>query len=162
MSDFTFFFTLLISTILFGTIMGAYYGTVEYRIRTGLPLVTTDCICPACGHRLSLHHQIPILGYFLLKGHCHFCHASIPARYPLTEGMFLCWYTLTYFLFYRMPFVYLLLWYLFVCTLLITRNHRHFCPLFRGIAVMTAYHLVISLLYFAVYAASCDTLLLPD
>ncbi len=162
MSDISFFFTLLISTILFGTIMGAYYGTVEYRVRTGLPLVTTNCICPACGHQLSLHHQIPVLGYFLLKGHCHFCHEPIPVRYPLTESMFLCWYTLTYCVFERIPLVYLSLWYLFVCTLLITRSHRQIRPLIRGIAVMTAYHLVISLLYLAVYAASYHTLLLPD
>ncbi len=154
MSDLTFFLTLLISTILFGAIIGAYYGTAEYRIRTGLPLVTTGCICPFCRHKLSLYQQIPIAGYFILKGNCRFCHTPIPVRYPLTESIFLGWYVLTYCAFQRMPFLYLSLWYLFVCTLLITRCRRHFRPLLRGIAIMTLYHLVISLLYTAVYAAS--------
>lgn len=161
MSDFTFFLTLLISTLLFGAIIGAYYGTAEYRIRMNLPLVTTDCICPSCKHRLSLYHQIPIAGYFLSKGKCHFCHTQIPVRYPLTESIFLGWYVLTYCLFHRMPFLYLILWYLFVCTLLIKRGRKNFRPLLRGIAIMTLYHLVISLLYTAVYAASYGTLLLP-
>lgn len=162
MSDFTFFLTLLISTILFGAIIGAYYGTAEYRIRTGLPLVTTDCICPSCRHRLSLHHQIPIAGFLLLKGKCHFCHAPIPVRYPLTESIFLCWYVLTYCIFHRMPLIYLPLWYLFVCSALIARSHGkshgHYRPLLKGILIMTIYHLIISLLYIIVYMASYNTL----
>ncbi len=161
MSDFTFFITLLFSTILFGAIIGAYYGTAQYRIQFGLPLVTADCICPSCRHRLSLCHQIPIVSYILLKGKCHYCHTPIPIRYPLTEGLFLGWYVLTYCVFHRFPFIYLALWYLFVCIMLIARSRRQLHPLVKGLAIMTAYHFTISLLYIAVYAASYGTLLLP-
>ena len=77
MSDFTFFFTLLLISAVFGTTMGAYFCTMQYRIREDLPLVTSDCICPACGHRLLLFHQIPIISFFLLKGKCRFCHNVI-------------------------------------------------------------------------------------
>ena len=108
MSDFTFFFTLLLTSAVFGTTMGAYFCTMQYRIHEDLPLVTSDCICPACGHRLTLFHQIPIISFILLKGKCRFCRAPISPRYPLTEAAFLIYYTLTYCIFtgIRLPFFY--------------------------------------------------------
>ena len=96
MYDSTFFGILFISSSLFGLFLGAYYGTMEYRIRSNLPLVTAGCFCPSCGHSLPLRHQIPVLGFLFLKGKCRFCHAPIPLRYPLTEGGFLLYYGATF------------------------------------------------------------------
>ncbi len=154
MSDFTFFFTLLLISAVFGTTMGAYFCTMQYRIREDLPLVTSDCICPACGHRLLLFHQIPIISFFLLKGKCRFCHAPIPLCYPLTEAAFLIYYTLTYCIFHRYPAVVLLLWYFFITILLIrTKNSRHFHRLLKGLLIVTVYHAVIGVLYIILYLA---------
>ena len=47
MYDSTFFGILFISSSLFGLFLGAYYGTMEYRIRSNLPLVTAGCFCPS-------------------------------------------------------------------------------------------------------------------
>lgn len=41
--------------------------------------------CPACGHAIRPWHNIPVLGYLLLRGRCHDCRAPIAIRYPLIE-----------------------------------------------------------------------------
>jgi leader peptidase (prepilin peptidase) / N-methyltransferase len=41
--------------------------------------------CPSCKTKLYAIDNIPILSYFLLRGKCRFCHASIPIRYPIVE-----------------------------------------------------------------------------
>lgn len=42
--------------------------------------------CPACGHRIRAHENIPILSYLLLRGRCSACGARIALRYPLVEA----------------------------------------------------------------------------
>lgn len=161
MSDFTFIITLFIASTVFGTTMGAYYCTMEYRIRVNLPLITSDCICPACGHKLSLYHQIPILSFLLLKGKCRFCHAPIPLRYPLAEAAFLIYYALIYGIFHRSPLIVITLWYLFYIILLMqTKNSRHYYRLLQGILIVTLYHAVIGCLYVMIYLAAYGSLFL--
>jgi len=41
--------------------------------------------CPACRAPLAWWHNLPLLGYLLLRGRCGHCGAAIPARYPLLE-----------------------------------------------------------------------------
>ena len=158
MSDFTFFSILFISSSLFGLFLGAYYGTMEYRIRSNLSLVTAGCFCPSCGHSLPLHHQIPVIGFLFLKGKCRFCHAPIPLRYPLTEACFLLYYSATFWLFRRAPIVYLLLWYGFLCLLLILRCGKQYRSLRKGLLIMALYHAVMAALYLILYLATFRTL----
>lgn len=153
MSDFSFFTILFFSSIVFGLFMGAYYGTLEYRIRQNLPLVTANCLCPFCGHSLPLHHQIPVLSFLFLKGKCHFCHAHIPIRYPLAESGFLAYYGITFLFFRRTPAAYLILWYGFICILLAGQYIRHRRSLLKGLLIMAFYHAVIALLYLILYDA---------
>ncbi|WP_300799917.1 prepilin peptidase [uncultured Acetatifactor sp.] len=153
MSDSSFFTILFLSSISFGLFMGAYYGTMEYRIRQKLPLVTADCFCPSCGHSLPLRHQIPVLSFLFLKGKCRFCHAHIPLRYPLTESGFLAFYGTAFLLFRRMPAAYLTLWYGFICILLTARCGRHGRHLLKGLLIMALYHGIMALLYLILYDA---------
>jgi len=157
MSDHTFFTVLFITSILFGLIMGAYYGTIEYRIRKNLPLITADCICPSCGHTLPLHHQIPLLSFLLLRGRCHFCHTDISIRYPLIEGGFTIYYGASYLIFRRLPIAFLILWYVFICMMLFLRCQRQYRSLLKGLAVMTGYHALISAVYLLIYLASYNS-----
>lgn len=161
MSDFEFFMLLFLFSSLFGLIIGAYYGTMEYRIRQNLPLITLNCICPSCGQNLPLYHQIPVASFLILRGKCHFCHSRIPVRYPLTEGGFMAYYGISFLIFHRTPVVCLLLWYAFICILLLARCGRRPRPLLKGLTLMTLYHAVFSLLYSALYLASFNTLWLP-
>lgn len=41
--------------------------------------------CPACGHVLRWHENIPVLGWLMLKGRCSACGTAIALRYPLVE-----------------------------------------------------------------------------
>ncbi|CAB3777572.1 prepilin peptidase [Pararobbsia alpina] len=41
--------------------------------------------CDACGHRLRVWENIPVLSYLLLRGRCGSCHTRISIRYPLLE-----------------------------------------------------------------------------
>ena len=41
--------------------------------------------CPACGHEVRWHENIPVLSYLFLRGRCSACRTPISARYPLVE-----------------------------------------------------------------------------
>ena len=41
--------------------------------------------CPHCQTPLKARHNIPVLSYLWLKGHCSFCDQTISLQYPLIE-----------------------------------------------------------------------------
>ena len=41
--------------------------------------------CPACGHAIAWHENIPVLSYLRLRGRCAGCKTPISPRYPLIE-----------------------------------------------------------------------------
>lgn len=41
--------------------------------------------CPACGHVLRWHENLPVLGWLRLRGRCSACGVAISARYPIVE-----------------------------------------------------------------------------
>lgn len=41
--------------------------------------------CPHCGHAIRAWHNLPLLGWLLLRGRCADCQAPISMRYPLVE-----------------------------------------------------------------------------
>lgn len=41
--------------------------------------------CPTCHTHIKPWHNIPILGWLILKGKCAACHTHISARYPIIE-----------------------------------------------------------------------------
>jgi leader peptidase (prepilin peptidase)/N-methyltransferase len=43
--------------------------------------------CPACGHAITWHENIPLFGYLKLGGKCSACRARISPRYPLVEAL---------------------------------------------------------------------------
>jgi leader peptidase (prepilin peptidase) / N-methyltransferase len=51
----------------------------------GLTIARPRSRCPACGHQLAWHENLPLLGWLRLKGRCSACATRISARYPLIE-----------------------------------------------------------------------------
>jgi leader peptidase (prepilin peptidase)/N-methyltransferase len=41
--------------------------------------------CPGCGHAISAHHNVPVIGFLWLKGRCASCGGKISPRYPIVE-----------------------------------------------------------------------------
>ncbi len=145
-----YFILLFFCSALFGGTIGAYFGTADYRIRNGEPLITSECHCPRCGHTLPLTHQIPVVSWFALRGRCRFCGEPIPARYPLTEAGFLLWYSLGYLLLWRHPAIMLAVWYLTVSLLLLLRGLPHLKALLKAEFIFSAYHLLYGTVMIAV------------
>ena len=48
-------------------------------------LIRPPSACPACGHRISVLENIPVVSYLMLRGRCSACRWRIPARYPIVE-----------------------------------------------------------------------------
>ncbi len=70
-----------------GGAVGSFLNVVVYRLPMGLSLVTPASHCPICKHPIRWHDNVPILGWFLLRGRCRDCRTSIPFRYPLIEAV---------------------------------------------------------------------------
>ena len=54
--------------------------------KTPFNLVVPNSTCPHCDVRIKPWHNIPIVGYFLVKGRCANCRLAISSRYPLVEA----------------------------------------------------------------------------
>lgn len=42
--------------------------------------------CPGCGAAIAVRHNVPLLGYAMLRGRCARCGAGISLRYPSVEA----------------------------------------------------------------------------
>jgi leader peptidase (prepilin peptidase)/N-methyltransferase len=71
--------------------------------------------CPACGHAIAWHENIPLVGYIRLRGRCSACKAPISLRYPLVEVLTALLFAAVAYRFGAQPVS--LLWCAFVATL---------------------------------------------
>jgi len=70
-----------------GLALGSFANVVVYRMPRKESLVKPRSRCPECGAQLRAYDNVPVLSWFLLRGHCRDCGARIPARYPLVEAL---------------------------------------------------------------------------
>ncbi|MED7789075.1 prepilin peptidase [Francisella sp. 19X1-34] len=91
---------------LFGAAIGSFLNVVIYRVPNKLfseekaiareilelpkePTKNFSLLvpskCPKCDNKLKYRHNIPILGWLILRGKCYFCHEKISFEYPLIE-----------------------------------------------------------------------------
>lgn len=68
-----------------GASVGSFINVVVYRLPLGLSLSSPGSRCPRCLHPIRLQHNVPILGWLLLRGRCADCQLPISGRYPLVE-----------------------------------------------------------------------------
>lgn len=43
--------------------------------------------CPACGHAIAWHENLPLVGWLRLRGRCSACRTPISVRYPIIEAV---------------------------------------------------------------------------
>ena len=82
--------------VVLGLLLGSFLNVVVGRLPAvaldpdradewpGL-LVRPGSHCPHCRSPIRWYHNLPLLGWVLLRGRCHDCDAPIPLRYPLLE-----------------------------------------------------------------------------
>lgn len=68
-----------------GASVGSFINVVVYRLPAGLNLSSPGSRCPRCLHPIRLQHNVPIIGWMLLRGRCADCQLPISPRYPLVE-----------------------------------------------------------------------------
>jgi leader peptidase (prepilin peptidase)/N-methyltransferase len=68
-----------------GLLVGSFLNVVIYRVPIGESIVSPGSHCPACGRPIRGRHNIPVLSWVVLRGHCADCNAAISARYPAVE-----------------------------------------------------------------------------
>ena len=71
---------------LFGLAIGSFLNVVIYRVPAGESIVRPPSKCPNCGHEIRNRHNIPVLGWLMLRGKCYDCGNPISPRYPLVEA----------------------------------------------------------------------------
>ena len=71
-----------------GGCVGSFLTVVWDRLGTGEGIVYPRSRCPECDHDIRWNHNLPILGWMLLRGRCYDCGARIPIKHPLIEAFF--------------------------------------------------------------------------
>ena len=71
----------------FGACVGSFLNVCILRWPLGISIVHPASRCSACGVKIPLSVNVPILGYFLLRGRARCCGAHLDPRYPLVEAL---------------------------------------------------------------------------
>lgn len=73
---------------------------VAYRVPAKISLLR-ESRCPRCDAKVKPWHNVPVIGWVLLRGKCASCSAPISVRYPIVEGVaglafaLVAWWALT-------------------------------------------------------------------
>jgi len=70
---------------LFGLAIGSFLNVVIHRLPRGESLSRPSSHCPACGAAIRARHNVPVVGWLMLRGRCADCRAAISVRYPAVE-----------------------------------------------------------------------------
>ncbi|MGL6278507.1 MAG: prepilin peptidase [Gaiella sp.] len=70
-----------------GLAIGSFLNVVASRLPTGREIGTSRSACMGCGAAIRWYDNVPLVSFAVLRGRCRDCHAPIPVRYPLVEGL---------------------------------------------------------------------------
>ena len=68
-----------------GAAFGSFLNVVVYRLPRGMSLVRPGSHCTSCGAPVRARHNVPVLGWLILRGRCADCGAPFSVRYALVE-----------------------------------------------------------------------------
>lgn len=77
---------LIAATALLGLAIGSFLNVVIYRVPLGMSLSHPPSTCPSCASPIRKRHNVPLLGWLVLRGRCADCSASVSVRYPIIEA----------------------------------------------------------------------------
>jgi len=70
---------------LLGCAIGSFLNVVVWRVPRGESVVRPASHCPNCDHGIRSRDNVPMLGWWILRGRCRDCGQHISLRYPLVE-----------------------------------------------------------------------------
>lgn len=73
--------------VIFGASIGSFLNVVILRVPEGTFLKHARSICPACGNVIPFWLNIPIVGWFFLRGKASCCGAKLSIQYPVVEAL---------------------------------------------------------------------------
>ena len=71
----------------FGACVGSFLNVCILRWPLGISIIHPASRCSACGLKLPFSLNVPIFGYFFLRGRARCCGAHLDPRYPLVEAL---------------------------------------------------------------------------
>ncbi|HPF41502.1 MAG TPA: A24 family peptidase [Phycisphaerae bacterium] len=72
----------------FGAAIGSFLNVVIFRLPRGLSIREPRwSFCPRCRTQIRPRHNLPIIGWFILRGKCAACGQPISAIYPTIEAL---------------------------------------------------------------------------
>ena len=77
---------LALFTGMLGLVIGSFLNVVIHRVPRGQSVASPPSACPRCDSPIRARHNVPVLGWLVLRGRCYDCGSSISARYPLVEA----------------------------------------------------------------------------
>lgn len=69
-----------------GLLIGSFLNVLIYRIPREESISFPPSHCTSCQTPILRRHNVPVLGWLLLRGRCASCAEHISARYPLVEA----------------------------------------------------------------------------
>ncbi|WP_342664263.1 prepilin peptidase [Aneurinibacillus terranovensis] len=89
----------LLLFFLLGLIFGSFFNVVGLRVPQKESIIYPPSHCPKCAAQLKPRDLIPLLSYFINRGKCRVCAASISPIYPVMEAVTGILFTGVYFLY---------------------------------------------------------------
>ena len=84
---------ILMILFLFGSSIGSFLNVVIFRLPKNMSLFFPGSHCFSCKKTVRFFDNIPIFGYFILRGKCRNCKEGFSSRYALVElftGLITC------------------------------------------------------------------------
>jgi len=76
---------LVAAVAVLGLLVGSFLNVVIHRVPRGESVVRPPSRCPQCGEEIRARHNVPVVGWLVLRGRCAGCGSRISVRYPLVE-----------------------------------------------------------------------------
>ncbi|MBI2175525.1 MAG: prepilin peptidase [Parcubacteria group bacterium] len=70
---------------IFGVVIGSFLNVLVIRLGTGESVVSGGSRCLSCKRRLHWPELIPLVSFFIFRGHCGHCGSRISWQYPAVE-----------------------------------------------------------------------------
>jgi leader peptidase (prepilin peptidase)/N-methyltransferase len=77
---------LVVLAAVLGLAVGSFLNVVIHRVPRGESVLRPGSHCPHCQAPVRARHNLPVLGWLLLRGRCADCRAPLSPRYVLVEA----------------------------------------------------------------------------